>query len=93
MSDSPSFTIKKRKAPRASTSKLSFGGAGEQDQDEQTSALNNTTGEEEGSAVVIRNRGKKTPSGRVKDREGAGGKKSAFGSTSIVSLLSCYSAN
>lgn len=84
MSDSPSFTIKKRKAPRASTSKLSFGG-GDQDQDESTTTLNNPTDGEEGSAVVVRNRGKKTPSGRVKEREGLGARKSSFGgSTSIV---------
>ncbi|BGP18171.1 hypothetical protein JCM10213_009014 [Rhodosporidiobolus nylandii] len=74
----PSFTIKKRSKARpaaggiarsaSSTSlnspaKLSFGG----DDDAQE-------GEEDGGNVpVIRSRGKKTPAGRVKDREGGAG--------------------
>ncbi|GAA5889196.1 hypothetical protein JCM16303_004363, partial [Sporobolomyces ruberrimus] len=69
----PSFSIKKRKGPKASTSKLSFGGGGEIDSSSNNPSTTTSglaaEGEEEGSAVVIRNRGKKTPAGRTKDKK------------------------
>ncbi|GAA5906527.1 uncharacterized protein JCM6883_004506 [Sporobolomyces salmoneus] len=83
--DSPTFTIKKRKGPKASTSKLSFGSEIKQ-LDEPSSASSTTAqngaDEDEGSAVVIRNRGKKTPAGRIKEREKG---KLSFGSSSTAS--------
>ncbi|GAA5934347.1 uncharacterized protein JCM15063_004548 [Sporobolomyces koalae] len=76
--DSPTVSIKKRKGPKVSTSKLSFG-TNAADANESTPIENE---QDEGPAVVIRNRRKKTPAGRVKDREGGGGTKSSFGTSS-----------
>ncbi|GAA5985030.1 hypothetical protein JCM11641_000823 [Rhodosporidiobolus odoratus] len=83
----PTFTIKKRTKSRPSSSvsrsasstslnspaKLSFDNE-QQEPDAQ---------EDAGNVVVMRNRGKKTPAGRVKEREGGGKSKSrlSFGST------------
>ncbi|GAA6020925.1 hypothetical protein JCM11491_000069 [Sporobolomyces phaffii] len=62
------FAIKKRKPPRASTSKLSFGAGGDDDAPTATptsSAAAQDDEDERGSAVVIRSdRAKKTPAGR-----------------------------
>ncbi|BGP09779.1 GC-rich sequence DNA-binding factor 2 [Rhodotorula toruloides] len=70
----PQFTIKKRaKKPRPSTSSIrSFSSA--QDDDTPTPAAESGAGpqddtQEDGNVAVVRARGKKTPAGRVRDRE------------------------
>ncbi|GAA5935558.1 hypothetical protein JCM3775_003350 [Rhodotorula graminis] len=66
----PTFTIKKRSKPRASTSSLRSSTAPDQSA-HQPAAVNDDNNDDDGNVAVFRARGKKTPAGRVKDREGA----------------------
>lgn len=64
----PTFTIKKRSKPRASTSSLRSSTTADQPA-QQPAADNDNDDDEAGNVPVFRSRGKKTPAGRVKDRE------------------------
>ncbi|GAA5889079.1 hypothetical protein JCM8208_007763 [Rhodotorula glutinis] len=66
----PTFTIKKRSKPRASTSSLRSSTA-PSDQPAQQPTTTDDNPDDDGNVAVFRARGKKTPAGRVKDREGA----------------------
>ncbi|GAA5851668.1 hypothetical protein JCM9279_002539 [Rhodotorula babjevae] len=69
----PSFTIKKRSKPRASTSSLRSSTTADQPA-QQPTATTNDDDDNNGNVAVFRSRGKKTPAGRVKDREATGAK-------------------
>ncbi|GAA6048331.1 hypothetical protein JCM3770_000953 [Rhodotorula araucariae] len=65
----PTFTIKKRAKPRPSSSSLRSA-APPPDEPLPPASAPPAPGEDEGNVPVFRSRGKKTPAGRVKDREG-----------------------
>lgn len=87
--DAPTFTIKKRSKPRSSAASIRSSTAAPAASTDQPAGAQPAQDDDEdaGNVAVFRSRGKKTPAGRVKDREAPKARsRVSFGADDDVSL-------